>query len=62
MPSFLIVYVEGLLLSMYNKVMNSDLSEQVFTNKKLAGWVAAPHRRLVLQVSEIEVPNTTLCS
>ena len=35
MPPFLIVCVKGLLLSMYNKVMTSDLSDQVFMNKKL---------------------------
>ena len=39
----------------YNhKVVNSDLSEQVFINKKTVGRVAAIERRLVLLVSEIE--------
>jgi len=39
---------------MNNKVVNSDLSEQVFMNKKHAGPVAAIERRLILHVSEIE--------
>jgi len=47
---------------MYNKVINLDLSEQVFTNKKLAGRVAAAEQRLVLQVSEIKILEAPLNS
>ena len=47
----------------YNhKVVNSDLSEQVFMNEKTAGRVAAVEWRLVLQVSEIETLDATPCT
>jgi len=47
---------------MDNKVVNSGLSEQGFINIKLVGRVAAVKRRLVLQVSMIEMLGAILCS
>jgi hypothetical protein len=47
---------------MDNKVVNPDLSQQVFMNKNLQDESPLASGGLVLQVFEIETLGATLCS